>query len=87
MNDVAALLADLESSRMERTRSLNDTDKFCKAICASRMICPAPVCLDTCLLAWTTRASPRERQLMSGCWKLSQATGIMVKYFPCPICS
>jgi ATP-dependent DNA helicase RecG len=34
MNKVAALLADLESFRMERTQSLNDTDKFCKAICA-----------------------------------------------------
>ncbi|MFZ1932116.1 MAG: RNA-binding domain-containing protein [Thermoguttaceae bacterium] len=34
MNDVAALLADLESPQMERTRSLNDSDKFCRAICA-----------------------------------------------------
>ena len=34
MNNIATLLADLESFRMERTQSLNDTDKFCKAICA-----------------------------------------------------
>lgn len=34
MVDITALLADLESFRVERTDSLNDTDKFCKAICA-----------------------------------------------------
>ena len=34
MVDVAKLLADLESFQMERTQLLNDTDKFCKAICA-----------------------------------------------------
>ncbi len=34
MLDIAALLADLESYRVERTQSLTDTDKFCKAICA-----------------------------------------------------
>lgn len=32
--NVATLLADLESFRVERTESLTDTDKFCKAICA-----------------------------------------------------
>lgn len=32
--DLASLLADLESFRVERTASLTDTDKFCKAICA-----------------------------------------------------
>lgn len=32
--DIAALLADIESFRVERTESLKDTDKFCKAICA-----------------------------------------------------
>lgn len=32
--DIASLLADIESFRVERTESLNDTDKFCKAICA-----------------------------------------------------
>jgi ATP-dependent DNA helicase RecG len=32
--DIRALLADLESFRVERTESLTDTDKFCKAICA-----------------------------------------------------
>ena len=34
MNDVATLMAELESSRMERTQSLVDTAKFCRAICA-----------------------------------------------------
>ncbi len=34
MADISRLLADLESFRMERTQSLGDTDKFCKAICA-----------------------------------------------------
>ena len=34
MLNLAELLADLESFRVERTESLNDTDKFCKAICA-----------------------------------------------------
>ena len=34
MPNIAALLVDLESFRVERTESLNDTDKFCKAICA-----------------------------------------------------
>ncbi len=32
--NIAELLADIESFRVERTESLNDTDKFCKAICA-----------------------------------------------------
>jgi hypothetical protein len=31
---IAALLNDLESFRVERTESLRDSDKFCKAICA-----------------------------------------------------
>src|SRR5260221_13372191 len=34
MKDIAALLADLESYRIERTESLTDSEKFCKAICA-----------------------------------------------------
>src|SRR5260370_34983794 len=34
MEEIDALLNDLESYRTERTESLNDTDKFCKAICA-----------------------------------------------------
>jgi len=34
MPDIAALLADIESFRVERTESVTDTDKFCKAICA-----------------------------------------------------
>jgi len=34
MPDIQALLADLESFRVERTESLKDTDKFCEAICA-----------------------------------------------------
>jgi ATP-dependent DNA helicase RecG len=34
MPEIDVLLADLESFRIERTESLNDTDKFCKAICA-----------------------------------------------------
>lgn len=33
-SDLRVLLADLESDRVERTRSTTDTDKFCKAICA-----------------------------------------------------
>ncbi len=32
--EIAALLADLESFRVERTESLSDAEKFCKAICA-----------------------------------------------------
>ena len=32
--DLGELLADLESFRVERTESLTNTDKFCKAICA-----------------------------------------------------
>lgn len=32
--DISALLADLESYRVERTESVKDTDKFCRAICA-----------------------------------------------------
>ncbi|MCH7812701.1 MAG: putative DNA binding domain-containing protein [Planctomycetes bacterium] len=32
--DLEALLADLESFRVERTQSLTDSGKFCKAICA-----------------------------------------------------
>jgi ATP-dependent DNA helicase RecG len=34
MLNIDALLADLESFRVERTESLTDTEKFCKAICA-----------------------------------------------------
>jgi ATP-dependent DNA helicase RecG len=34
MLDLANLLADIESFRVERTESIADTDKFCKAICA-----------------------------------------------------
>ena len=34
MANVADLLADLESFRIERTESLADSDKFCKVICA-----------------------------------------------------
>ncbi|MHB1157626.1 MAG: RNA-binding domain-containing protein [Phycisphaerales bacterium] len=34
MPDIDALLADLESFRVERTESLTNTDKFCEAICA-----------------------------------------------------
>ena len=41
MLDIASLLADLESFRIERTASLNDTDKFCKAICAFANDMPA----------------------------------------------
>ncbi len=32
--ELDALLAEIESFRVERTESLNNTDKFCKAICA-----------------------------------------------------
>lgn len=32
--EVQTLLADLESDRVERTTSVKDTDKFCRAICA-----------------------------------------------------
>jgi ATP-dependent DNA helicase RecG len=32
--DIAQLLADLESDRVERTTSTNDTDKFAEAVCA-----------------------------------------------------
>lgn len=32
--EIEQLLGDIESFRVERTQSLNDTDKFCKAICA-----------------------------------------------------
>jgi ATP-dependent DNA helicase RecG len=34
MFDIAALLVDIESFRVERTESLGDSDKFCRAICA-----------------------------------------------------
>jgi ATP-dependent DNA helicase RecG len=34
MVQIDELLADLESFRVERTESLTDTDKFCRAICA-----------------------------------------------------
>src|SRR5258708_38361222 len=34
MPDIPTLLADLESFRVERTQSLSDTDKLCRAICA-----------------------------------------------------
>ena len=33
-DDLLALLADLESPRVERTTTVRDTDKFCEAICA-----------------------------------------------------
>lgn len=33
-DELERLLGDLESDRVERTESLNKTDKFCKAICA-----------------------------------------------------
>lgn len=32
--EIARLVADSESSRVERTESVSDSDKFCKAICA-----------------------------------------------------
>jgi len=32
--EIAVLLADIESVRVERTEALNDSGKFCKAICA-----------------------------------------------------
>ena len=32
--EIERLLSDLESDRVERTRSVSDSDKFCKAICA-----------------------------------------------------
>ena len=31
---LAALMADLESDRVERTESIGKTDKFCQAVCA-----------------------------------------------------
>ena len=34
MQDIDKLLMDMESFHVERTESLSDTDKFCKAICA-----------------------------------------------------
>ncbi len=34
MDDIENLIADIESFRVERTEALNNTDKFCKAICA-----------------------------------------------------
>jgi ATP-dependent DNA helicase RecG len=34
MRELEKLLTDTESFRVERTESLNDSDKFCKAICA-----------------------------------------------------
>ncbi|MEA5141463.1 RNA-binding domain-containing protein [Arcicella rigui] len=33
-NELGILLADMESDRIERTVSINNTDKFCEAICA-----------------------------------------------------
>jgi len=39
--DLRALLADLESDRVERTTSTNNTDKFCEAICAFANDLPA----------------------------------------------
>ena len=33
-SELIALLEDLESDRVERTTSVNNTDKFCQAICA-----------------------------------------------------
>lgn len=39
--DLRALLADLESDRVERTISTNKTDKFCEAICAFANDMPA----------------------------------------------
>lgn len=34
IDNIQKLLQDIETDRVERTESLNDTDKFCKAICA-----------------------------------------------------
>jgi ATP-dependent DNA helicase RecG len=34
MSEIASLLADMESFRVQRIESLTDSDKFCKAICA-----------------------------------------------------
>lgn len=34
MNEIREFLADFESFRIERTESLSDSDKFCKAICS-----------------------------------------------------
>ncbi|MBX3390204.1 MAG: putative DNA binding domain-containing protein [Phycisphaeraceae bacterium] len=39
--EIAQLLADLESFRVERTQSLDDSSKFCKAICAFANDMPA----------------------------------------------
>jgi predicted HTH transcriptional regulator len=39
--DLRELLGDLESDRVERTISTNDTDKFCEAICAFANDMPA----------------------------------------------
>ena len=33
-DEIERLLADLESDRVERTESINNTATFCKAICA-----------------------------------------------------
>lgn len=33
-NELVELIQDIESSRAERTVSVNDTDKFCEAVCA-----------------------------------------------------
>ena len=33
-NELIELIQDIESSRAERTVSVNDTDKFCEAVCA-----------------------------------------------------
>ena len=41
MTDISSLLADIESFRVERTESLADADKFCKAICAFSNDMPA----------------------------------------------
>ena len=32
--ELLELIQDIESSRAERTVSVNDTDKFCEAVCA-----------------------------------------------------
>ena len=32
--ELLELIRDIESSRAERTVSVNDTDKFCEAVCA-----------------------------------------------------
>lgn len=40
IDDIRALLNDIESDRVERTISTTNTDKFRQAICAFPMTCP-----------------------------------------------